>query len=197
MHPANECTSPAMRNAAMNGLSKIYRFVEEGKLLLPIQVFVLLAASLALVFSDVEFSRKDRTTVFRKDEKRYHVRKVSHIPKELEADEAEKIAVSDEHISIEDIRNRYFSYVVSRIERCKDYPIAEQKRGHEGSVLLEIFILKSGTVQKVRVLKKARYEALTGAAINTVRRALPFQAFPRRLSDDMMIIKLEIRFSLN
>jgi len=194
--PVNEHTSPAMRNAAMNGLLKIYRLVEEGKLLLPIQVFVLLAAALALVFSDVEFSRKDRTTVFRKEEKRYHVRKVSHIPKELEDEEAEKIAVEDEHISINDIRNRYFSYVVSRIERSKDYPVSEQKRGHEGSVLLEIVILRSGAVQKVRILRQARYKTLTRAAINTVRRALPFQAFPGRLPDDTMVIKLEIRFNL-
>lgn len=197
MHPVNERTSPAMRNAAMNVLSKIYRFVEEGKLLLPIQGLVLLVVALAFVFSDIEISEKESTTVYRKEEQRYHVRKVSHIPKELEDEEAEKIAVDDEHISVHDIRNRYFSYVVSRIERCKDYPISEQKKGHESSVLLEIFIARNGAVQKVRILRQARYEALTRAAISTVRRALPFQAFPGQLPDEMMIIKLEIRFTLN
>jgi len=197
VHPVNERTSPAMRNAAMNVLSKIYRFVEEGKLLLPIQGLVLLVVALAFVFSDIEISEKESTTVYRKEEQRYHVRKVSHIPKELEDEEAEKIAVDDEHISVHDIRNRYFSYVVSRIERCKDYPISEQKKGHESSVLLEIFIARNGAVQKVRILRQARYEALTRAAISTVRRALPFQAFPGQLPDEMMIIKLEIRFTLN
>ena len=197
MHPVNERTSPAMRNAAMNVLSKIYRFVEEGKLLLPIQGLVLLVVALAFVFSDIEISEKESTTVYQKEEQRYHVRKVSHIPKELEDEEAEKIAVDDEHISVHDIRNRYFSYVVSRIERCKDYPISEQKKGHESSVLLEIFIARNGAVQKVRILRQARYEALTRAAISTVRRALPFQAFPGQLPDEMMIIKLEIRFTLN
>ncbi len=181
----------------MNVLSKIYRFVEEGKLLLPIQGLVLLVVALAFVFSDIEISEKESTTVYRKEEQRYHVRKVSHIPKELEDEEAEKIAVDDEHISVHDIRNRYFSYVVSRIERCKDYPISEQKKGHESSVLLEIFIARNGAVQKVRILRQARYEALTRAAISTVRRALPFQAFPGQLPDEMMIIKLEIRFTLN
>jgi len=197
VHPVNERTSPAMRNAAMNVLSKIYRFVEEGKLLLPIQGLVLLVVALAFVFSDIEISEKESTTVYQKEEQRYHVRKVSHIPKELEDEEAEKIAVDDEHISVHDIRNRYFSYVVSRIERCKDYPISEQKKGHESSVLLEIFIARNGAVQKVRILRQARYEALTRAAISTVRRALPFQAFPGQLPDEMMIIKLEIRFTLN
>ena len=109
-----------------------------------------------------------------------------------------KIAIEKEiGLTADDLRNRYFSYVIARIKRFKEYPKLEQRKGHEGSVLLEIFISRNGTVRKVRILRQARYMALTEAAIASIRRALPFQPFHKKIPDEELIVRLEIAFCLN
>ena len=175
----------------------IYKFIESGKLLWPIQALVVVIAFLAVLLSGIDFSSREITTVYKSDEiRRYHVKKVSHIPQEREMEEAAKVAVEDESISVDDIRNRYFSYVISKIESVKEYPLSEQKKGHEGSVLMKLFITSEGKVRKVRILRQARYASLTKAAVDSIRKALPFQPFPGRLPDEELIVKLEIKFFL-
>ncbi len=179
---------------------RFFRLIENGKLLWPIQILIFAAIAIAVMLSEIGLTTIEQTVVYRREEKvrRYHVKKVSQLPKVLEDEEAKKIAIEEEAgLSADDLRNRYFSYVISRIKRFKEYPKLEQRKGHEGSVLLEIFISRNGTVRKVRILRQARYMALTRAAITSIRRALPFQPFHKRLPDEELIVRLEITFCLN
>jgi TonB family protein len=179
---------------------KFLRLVEMGKLLWPIQILIFAAITIAVMLSEMGLTTIERTVVYRREERvrQYHVKKVSQLPKALEDEEAKKIAIEKEALlTADDLRNRYFSYVISRIKRFKEYPKLEQRKGHEGSVLLEIFISRNGNVRKVRILRQARYTALTEAAITSIRRALPFQPFHKRLTDEELIVRLEITFCLN
>jgi TonB family protein len=179
---------------------RILRLLEDGRLLWPIQILIIGFIAIAVMLSEIGVMTIERTIVYEKEEnvKRYHVKKVSQLPRVLEDEEAKKIAIEKgAELSVDDLRNRYFSYVISRIKRFKEYPKLEQRKGHEGSVLLEIFISRNGNVRKVRILRQARYTALTRAAITSIQRALPFQPFHKRLPDKELIVRLEIAFCLN
>jgi len=170
--------------------------LEEGRLLPYIMFAVALITVSALLFARNFTAGVERTVIYQTGEaQRYHVRKVSTIPKEMEKDEAEKEAAEDT-LSVDDIRQRYVRYVVSRIERYKVYPLEAQKRGHEGVVVVRLLMTKDGDVKKVGILQPARYQALTDAAIASIRRALPFQSFPSNMPDETLTLRVEIRFLL-
>jgi len=177
-------------------LEQYLGLLEEGRLLPHIVVLTLLVSVSAVLIAGRFRGDVERTVIYRTGEtQRYHVRKVSEIPKELEKDEAEKEAAEDT-LSPDDIRRRYVQYVVSRIERVKVYPLEAQKRGHEGVVVVRLLMTKDGDVKKVGILQPARYQALTDAAIVSIRRALPFQPFPSNLPDETLTLRVEIRFLL-
>lgn len=171
--------------------------LEEGALVRPVQGAVLAAVILYAVISGIVFSSRNVTPVYVNSEaKQYHVRKVSRIPKEKEKEEADKIAVEDDRLTPEEHRERYFQYVISTIESNKYYPITEQKKEHQSSVAVRLFIGRTGQVRKVELLREATYEALTGAAIESIRRSAPFKPFPAGIPDEELVLNAVIQFRL-
>ena len=180
------------------GSDRLLDLIEEGGLYKYIQVFFILSIAAAVYVSGIDFSDNTVTTVFKSSEqKQYHVKKVSEIPKEKEKEEAEKLAVDDDDVlSEEELKQRYYAYVVSRIEANKVYPADEMKKGHEGSIVLQLVIERSGNVQKVRLLRQARYAKLTEAAVAAIRASLPFKAYSKKVKEDQLILQLTIQFNL-
>lgn len=180
-------------------LSSLYHAVENGKLFLPVQMLVVCLVLLSVLFSGISFH--DTEDVITPDAPkiiRYDVRRVSELPKALQEEEAKKISVDEDtnKLSVEDIRNRYFRYIITKIEQAKVYPLSEQKKGHEGRIILQLYILKSGQVKKVSILQQSRYGPLTKASVDSIKRALPFRAFPGGIPDDELIVKIKMDFFL-
>ncbi len=170
--------------------------LESGSMLNRVGGVILLMTIAIAVITGIEFSSPERTVIdLNRGREQYHVRRVSEIPRELEKDEAEK-QVAEDKLSADDVRQRYVSYLVSRIERNKLYPDDSQKKGHEGVVAVRLLVTRSGSVKKVTILRPARYPALTDAAIASITRSLPFEPFPPALAEEEMAIRLEIRFTL-
>jgi TonB family protein len=177
---------------------KIYKFIENGNLFWLFEFLIIGIIALSIIISGIEFTEKRTTEIYKNENvKQFHVKKVSVIPREKEKEEAEKISVEDDKISIEDIRKRYYSYIISKIEAAKEYPVSEQKKGHEGSITLKLFLKRNGKIEKVRILRQSRYIKLTKAAITSIKKALPFQAFPKQLPEDEIVLKLNIKFYMN
>jgi len=182
----------------MNMLDGLLDSIEKGRLLWVVMPLVLLFFVLVAVIAVADFGKTELTTVYRKQEQeKYHVKKVSSLPEQERAKEEAKKEDENEILSEEDIRDRYVSYLVSRIQAFKVYPLDEQKQGHQGSVLLKVYIGNDGTVRKVGILRPARYRALTDAAIASIRRANPFHPFPPALEEEQMIVKIEVQFRLD
>lgn len=180
-------------------LTRLYQSVENGKLLFPVQMFVVCLVLLGIMISGISFhDNDDLISADVPNVVRYDVRRVSELPKALQEEEAKKISVDEDSnkLSVEDIRNRYFRYIVTKIEQAKIYPLSEQKKGHEGRIVLQLYILKSGQVKKVSILQQSRYSALTKASVDSIKRALPFRAFPSGIPDDELIVKLKMDFFL-
>ncbi len=168
----------------------------EGNLYWPIQGIIILGMFLGILVSGINFSSKEITRIYENPEaKQYHVKKVSEIPKERE-NEDDKLAVEDDKLTEDDLINRYYAYVVTRIESNKVYPPQEQKKGHEGSVVFKLYINKSGSVEKVTVLRQARYVELTKAAVNAIKKSVPFKPYSSLIKKEQLILNLEMRFFL-
>jgi TonB family protein len=171
--------------------------LENGSMLHRVGLVILLLAAVISVATSLNYSTAERTVIdLSKGREQYHVRRVSEIPRELEQSEAEKRAVDDDELGLEDIRRRYVSYIVSRIERNKLYPGESQRKGHEGMVVVRLLLARNGSVRKVTILQPARYPALTDAAIASIARSVPFEPFPKKLEEEEMTVRLEIRFTL-
>ena len=175
----------------------VLELLEEGKLLQPILFSLACIIILWILVSGIDFSHNTVTTVYTTDKaKEYHVKKVSQIPKEKEKEEQEKLSVEEENLTKEEIIKRYYQYVVQKIETNKIYPADEQRKGHEGSVLLKIMINRAGKIEKVVILEQPRYMKLTRAAIKAIRSALPFKPYSKLIEENMLVLKLEINFFL-
>ena len=178
-------------------LQDVMDLLEEGKLYRYIQGGIIAAIVLGVLISGIEFSSGEVTKIFESESKKqYHIKKVSQIPKEKEKEEAEKLAVEDDRMTEEQLKERYYSYVVNKIEYNKQYPADEQKKGHEGSIVLKLYINRDGKIDKVRIIRQARYMKLTKAAIMAIKKSLPFKAYSTHIKDDMLILKLELKFAL-
>ena len=172
--------------------------LESGRFLWLIMPVVLLLFILAAGVSVVDLGKSELITVYKKQEQeKYHVKKVSSIPEKDRAKEEAKKEDEEKNLGESDVRNRYVSYLVSRIQACKVYPLQQQKQGHQGSVLLKVYIGNDGKVQKVGILRPARYQALTDAAVASIQRANPFHPFPPALEEEQMIVKVEVQFRLD
>lgn len=171
--------------------------IEEGRLLNPILITLALIITVSLALSGIDFNRDTVTTIYRSDNvKEYHVKKVSEIPEEKEKEEQQKLAVEEENLTKEEIIERYYQYVVNKIEMNKVYPPDEQRKGHEGSVILKIIISRGGKIEKAVILQQPRYMKLSRAAIKAIRDALPLKPYSRLIEEDMLVLRLEINFFL-
>ncbi len=176
----------------------LLNLLEEGKLYRYIQGLIIFGIFLGVLISGIDFSSGEVTQIYKSESKKqYHIKKVSQIPKKKEKEETEKIAVEDDKLTEEELKERYYSYVVNKIEYNKVYPVDEQKKGHEGSIVLKLYINRDGKIEKVRILRQARYMKLTKAVISAIKKAYPFKPYSAHIEDDMLVLKLEINFSLS
>ena len=179
-------------------IDKLFVLIEEGRLYKYIQATIIIGITLYVIITGIEFTSSDTMIVKNTNQsKQYHIRKVSRIPEKKKKENAEKLAVKDDNkLSIDDLKTRYYNYVVSKIESKKVFPLEEQKKGHEGSVVVRIFINRNGQIEKVQLLRRARYVPLTQAAIAAIKQAYPFKPYSKRITDDYLILKLSINFFL-
>jgi len=75
------------------------------------------------------------------------------------------------------------------------YPLQAKKRGHEGTVILEIIVTKEGRAGKVSVFQSSRYPLLDQAAVSSVEK---WRFEPGKRGDKKvdMQVKIPVRFQL-
>ena len=87
---------------------------------------------------------------------------------------------------------RYLDSFRRTVERTGNlyYPKEAKARQIFGEVRLVVAIRSNGSVEKVRVLKSSGHRILDDAAVNSVKRAAPFDAFPAELRKDTDILEI-------
>ncbi len=91
-------------------------------------------------------------------------------------------------------KQTYIGMVIALLSKNKYYPTVERKRGREGSVVVSFVINSNGNATDIKVKEPSRYLNLDKAAIETVKRSLPFPAFE---GGDKLDIVLSIDYKLD
>lgn len=93
-----------------------------------------------------------------------------------------------------EFKQTYIGLVMALLSKNKYYPSIERKRGREGSVVVSFSIHPNGEASDIKIKTPSRYANLDKAAIETVKRSLPFPAFKGKKSLD---ISLSIDYQLD
>ena len=87
---------------------------------------------------------------------------------------------------------RYLDSFRKTVERTGNlyYPLQARARQIFGEVRLMVAVRSNGSVDEVRILKSSGHHILDNAAVNSVKQAAPFDAFPPELRKDTDILEI-------
>jgi protein TonB len=93
--------------------------------------------------------------------------------------------------------SRYAGTIRELIDRRKEYPYQARRQEQEGIVEVRFVVSRSGRLSGEPVLeKKCRYPRLNAAALEAVRNAQPYPAFPPEIPDAEIPFLIAVTFSL-
>ncbi len=90
----------------------------------------------------------------------------------------------------------YKAHVKDKIKRFYFYPKWAQQQGLEGSVSLHFIIYQDGQVGAITVVSSTQSK-LNESAVALVQQCSPFQAFPRSILKQKLIMTVVLHFILN
>jgi len=93
-------------------------------------------------------------------------------------------------------KRAYLAHVRSRLARARFYPRAARQQRLTGSLELKFVIYRSGRLGPSRVTLGSGHTVLDRAALESVRRAAPFDPFPRTLDKPEMTIIIPWNFNI-
>lgn len=112
---------------------------------------------------------------------------INNTPQRVKKDEVSDVV---SHIPIT------YAHPIYKHNISPPYPLLARKRGHQGTVLLEVLVSTDGKAASIRLSRSSGYSILDRAAIKGVRDWL---FYPAKRGDDLfeMWVKIPIRFTLN
>jgi len=84
----------------------------------------------------------------------------------------------------------------SYLQRFRRYPASAQQRGKEGVVLMQLTVLRDGTVASARIVQSSGAEDLDAAAVDWVARAAPLPRFTDDMAQTQVALTVPFRFTL-
>lgn len=97
---------------------------------------------------------------------------------------------------IDSALNAYGSILGRAIAKHKSYPKIAQRRGWQGTALLDLKIDSDGNVLSAVVRESSGYDALDNQALKMVEKAAPFPAPPKALQGRTFNITVPVSFKL-
>ncbi len=98
---------------------------------------------------------------------------------------------------IDNALNSYGNLLGRAIAKYKSYPKIAERRGWEGTALLDLKIDSNGNVLSAIVRESSGYEALDNRALEMVEKASPFPAPPKVLQGRTFNISVPVAFKLS
>jgi protein TonB len=110
---------------------------------------------------------------------------------------AGRAALSNAHMgNSHNSANDYYQMVRTRLENQKQYPASARQRGQEGRVTVYFVIASDGGVSESRIIKASRFPVLDAAALDTIRRCVPFPSPPSDYFHGPVPLQITIVFEL-
>jgi len=95
-----------------------------------------------------------------------------------------------------DTISNYLTKIKMIIESNKIYPKRAVVGNIEGKVFLKFSLYKNGIAKDIKVIKSSGYKILDNAAIEAIKRSLPFPKFPEDLNKNKIVLSLQLIFKL-
>ena len=92
-------------------------------------------------------------------------------------------------------QSAYYRILLAEIKRSQRYPDDAKREGKEGTVYLQIVVVRTGRIRSYDIVKSSGFQELDDAAVQTLVRAnenLP--PFPGEIADEELRFGLPIRF---
>jgi protein TonB len=92
---------------------------------------------------------------------------------------------------------RYEASIRLLIDKHKEYPYQARRQDQEGTVEISFVLSRQGQLMEEPVLgKKTRYRLLNNAALEAVKKAVPYPPFPPEFPEEKMAFLIILAFSL-
>ncbi|MBI2870883.1 MAG: energy transducer TonB [Candidatus Omnitrophica bacterium] len=91
----------------------------------------------------------------------------------------------------------YYKAVRARILRYLDYPNSARTQKIGGDVWLAFDLDRQGRLRALKLQRSGIHELLNGAALQSIRAASPFPAFPSNLPQERITFNVQIEFQLD
>ncbi len=92
---------------------------------------------------------------------------------------------------------RYQDSIKQKIQEERTYPRAALRIGYQGASRIAFKVLSSGRVEDLRLVQSSSFKALDQEALDAVKRASPFLAFPEDLTETEIEIEVDIIFKIS
>ena len=96
-----------------------------------------------------------------------------------------------------ELQNGYSKQVWAKIAAAIHYPRIARKRGYEGKPVVSFILRQDGELAKLTIIKPSLYTTLDRAALEAVRRAVPYPPFPKLLNRSSIRFQLPISYILD
>jgi TonB family protein len=91
---------------------------------------------------------------------------------------------------------RYQDSIKQKIQEERDYPRAALRMGRQGIVRIAFKVLPSGRVEDLKLIQPSNFPELDKEALDAVRRASPFSAFPEDFLEPEVVVEVDIIFHI-
>ena len=99
-------------------------------------------------------------------------------------------------LNIGELRQGFHGKIWGRVAKVKYYPRMARKRGLEGKPIVAFTLGTNGELVDLKLAKASSYDLLNDAALETIRRGIPYPPIPKTLGRNSISFNLPISYVL-
>jgi len=99
-------------------------------------------------------------------------------------------------LDLGELRRGFHGKIWQRVAKAKYYPRMARKRGFEGKPIVAFTLESNGELVDLKLIEASNYDLLNKAALETIRRGIPYPPIPEPLGKNSISINLPISYVL-
>jgi len=99
-------------------------------------------------------------------------------------------------LDLGELRRGFHGKIWQRVAKAKYYPRMARKRGFEGKPIVAFTLGKKGDLIDLKIIEASIYDLLNEAALETIRRGIPYPPIPEPLGKNSISFNLPISYVL-
>jgi len=105
-------------------------------------------------------------------------------------------SINSSSLDLGELRRGFHKKIWQKVAKAKYYPRVARKSGFEGEPIVTFTLGSKGELIELRLIEFSSYQLLNEAALETVRRGIPYPSIPKPLGRDSISFNLPISYVL-